>query len=300
MGARNAQSSLWSLIRRQHGVVTRRQLLEFGFTQKAIVHRIRTGRLHPLYRGVYVVGRPELTRHGKWMAAVLSCGDQAVLSHASAAALWGIRDKEGRQIEISVPGDRSPRHPGIRVHRRAALTARDVTKRHGIPVTTPACTLIDIAPRLDDRQRETAINEADKLDLIDPERLRKELDRRPGRAGTKPLKKVLDRHSFVLTTTELERLFAPIAKRAGLPKPETQAWVNGFRVDFYWPDLGLVVEVDSLRYHRTPAQQARDVVRDQVHAVGELIPLRFTYAQVAFEPGYVEGTVRAVATRLAA
>src|SRR5256885_17211010 len=96
------------------------------------------------------------------MAAVLSCGPDAVLSHGSAAALWDIRDKEGRQIEISVPAGRFPRRPGIRIHRRAALIAKDVTKHHGIPVTTPACTLIDISPRLTDGQREAAVNEADK------------------------------------------------------------------------------------------------------------------------------------------
>src|SRR5947208_10213846 len=110
MAPKSAQS-LWRLARSQHGVVARRQLLALGFSDEAIKHRLRKGRLHRVYQGVYAVGRPELTRHGMWMAALLSCGEQAVLSHASAAALWGIRDKEGRQIEVSVPGGRTPRRP---------------------------------------------------------------------------------------------------------------------------------------------------------------------------------------------
>src|SRR3954452_2924322 len=299
MAPKNAQS-LWRLARRQHGVVARRQLLELGFTDEAIKHRLRNGRLHRVYPGVYAVGRPELTQQGKWMAAVLACGNGAVLSHLSAAVLWGIRPREGIQIEVSVPGRRTPRRPGIRIHRRAALIAKDVTTHKGIPVTSPACTLIDMTPRLNDGQREAAVNEADKLDLIDPERLRRELDDRPGRPGTRPLRKVLDRHTFVLTTSELERLFLPIARKAGLPKPETQAHVNGHTVDFWWPDLELVVETDGLRYHRTPAQQARGILRDQAHAAAGLTPLRFPHYQVAFDKPYVEAMLRAVAARLAA
>ena len=236
MAPNSVQKSVWALARRQHGVVTRAQLHELGFTDEAIKHRVRRGRLHRVHDGVYAVGRRELTRHGRWMAAVVACGDGAVLSHASAAALWGIRDSE-RGIEVSVPASRAPRPRGIRVHRRASLTAKDATKRHGIPVTTPACTLIDMTPRLTRAQTEAAVNEADQLDLIDPERLRREIDERPGRWGARTLRELLDRLTFVLTTTELERLFLPIARRAGLPKPLTQVHVNGFKVDFHWPEL---------------------------------------------------------------
>jgi very-short-patch-repair endonuclease len=110
----------------------------------------------------------------------------------------------------------------------------------------------------------------------------------------------LDRRTFMLTDTELERRFLVIARRAGLPRPQTQQRLNGFRVDFYWPDLRLVVETDALRYHRTPAQQAKDRVRDQAHAATGLTPLRFTRAQVRFEPEHVARTLAAVAGRLRA
>lgn len=300
MGVPSVHSRVWRLARRQHDVVTHAQLRELGFTAHAINHRLRRGRLHLVHRGVYAVGRPELTRYGEWIAAALACGPGAVLSHSSAAALWGIRDKETRQIEVTVPAGRFPRRPGIRVHRRAALTAKDLTRHRGIPVTTPACTLIDMAARLTTGQTEAAVNEADQLDLIDPEKLRREIDARPGRTGTRPLRRLLDHATFVLTTTELERLFLPIARRAGLPKPQTQVRLNGFKVDFYWPEPKLVVETDSLRYHRTAAKQMKDVLRDQAHAVADVERLRFTHAQVAYEPAHVESTLRAVARRLAA
>ena len=103
----------------------------------------------------------------------------------------------------------------------------------------------------------------------------------------------------MLTDSELERRFLPIARRAGLPPPQTGRPVNGFKADFFWPELGLVVETDGLRYHRTPIQQTRDRVRDQAHAAAGLTPLRFTHTQVAYEPDHVEGTLRAVARRLA-
>jgi very-short-patch-repair endonuclease len=112
------------------------------------------------------------------------------------------------------------------------------------------------------------------------------------------LRATLDRATFVLTDSELERRFLPIARRAGLPSPRTRAWVNGHRVDFHWPELGLVVETDGLRYHRTATQQARDRRRDQEHVAAGAVVLRFTHAQVAYDPEQVRRTLDAVAGRL--
>ncbi|MGH2993007.1 MAG: DUF559 domain-containing protein [Solirubrobacterales bacterium] len=226
------------------------------------------------------------------MAAVLSCGPRAVLSHGSAAALWEIgREMPGR-IELSVPARARRRRSGIVAHRRAALTAEDVTEREGIPVTAPVCTMVDIAPRLGRRRLEAAINEADKRGLTDPEALRSAIADLSGRRGVAALRQTLERRTFVLTDSELERRFLPIARKAGLPVPQTQRMLNGFRVDFYWSDIGLVVETDGLRYHRTPAQQAADRVRDQAHTASGLTPLRFTHAQVQYEPAHVRATRR--------
>jgi hypothetical protein len=298
MGAKTTQSSVWATAKGQHGVITRRQLLDFGLSPKAIRHRLERGRLHALFPGIYAVGRPEVSSNGRWMAAVLSCGPAAALSHESAAVLWEIRARELRGIEVSVPATRDPRPPGIAVHRRRALG--HVARRHGIPLTSPVRTLVDLATRLRPNELEAAVNEADKQDLVHPDSLRAELDRLPAGPGLAVLRKLLDRRTFKLTDSELERRFLPLARRAGLPLPSTGRLLNGFKVDFFWPDLGLVVETDGLRYHRTPAQQARDRQRDQAHTAAGLTPLRFTHAQVKFEPGHVFATLAAVAERLQA
>ena len=287
--------AVWGLARRQHGVVARRQLLELGVGAAAIRHRLATGRLHPVHRSVYAVGRPELTRYGRWMAAVLSCGLRAVLSHRSAAALWNIVAAEGPRIHLSVPSSADPRRPGLVVHRRRLLAPGHVTRTYGIPVTTPIVTVVDIAGGLDRGRLEAAINEADKRDLVDPEALLAGLGELPRWPGVAVVRDTLARRTFTLTDSELERRFLPLARRAGLPAPETQVWVNGFKVDFFWPELGLVVETDGLRYHRTPAQQARDRRRDQVHSAAGFTCLRFTHAQVEFEPCHVVRTLSAVA-----
>jgi len=172
-----------------------------------------------------------------------------------------------------------------------------VGRSYGIPVTSVVRTLLDLAQRLPRNELEAAVNEADKLDLIDPERLRAALDGRGRQRGVAALRALLDRHTLTLTDSELERRFLPIARRAGLPAPLTQRRVNGFRVDFYWPDLGLVVETDGLRYHRTPAQQAIDRRRDQAHAAAGLTALRFTHEQVVREMEQVEATLVAVVRR---
>ncbi|MGH2951767.1 MAG: DUF559 domain-containing protein [Solirubrobacterales bacterium] len=293
-----SRAEVWALAERQHGVVSRAQLLAVGFSPQAITHRIAKRRLHPVWRGVYAVGRPELTRDGRWMAAVLVCGAEAVLSHRSAAELWGVRGHREGPIDVSVPEPSRRRRPGIVVHRRSTLAPADVTRRRGIPVTTAVRTLVDIAVGLRPDRLEAAVNEADRLDLVDPEALRSALDDLAGQPGTRPLRTMLDRLTFTLTDSELERRFLPIARKVGLPAPRTQRWVNGFKVDFHWPELGLVVETDGLRYHRNPAQQVRDHLRDQAHSAAGLVPLRFTHAQVRFDPGHVEATLRAVARRL--
>lgn len=233
------------------------------------------------------------------MAAVLACGDDAVLSHSSAAALWRIGFESRSVIEVSLPSPSRRRRPGLRIHRRPSLQSRDITARHGIPATTPIQTLIDLSLRLDRRGTERAVNEADKYDLVHLPELRRALDERAGEPGVAHLRKILDRRTFRLTKEELERRFLPLAAKTGLPVPLTGQWVNGFEVDFYWPDLGLVVETDGLRFHRTPAEQARDRLRDQAHTAAGLTQLRFTHEQVRYEPGYVARILAQTASRFA-
>jgi very-short-patch-repair endonuclease len=284
--------------RRQHGVITRGQLLELGFTPSAIEHRRASGRLRSLHRGVFAVGHIEIGRFGRWMAAVLACGQGALLSHQSAAELWEIRAPEQRPIEVTVPARDRRRIRGLVVHRRTVLSSPDRRTRNRIPVTAPARTLADLAARLSPHQLESAINEADGRDLIDPERLRDAMRQMRGEPGAGRLLRLLDRRVFRLTDSELERMFLRLVRRARLPMPQTGVEVGGFPVDFLWPELGLIVETDGLRYHRTAAQQARDRRRDQIHAAAGLTTLRFTYSQVVFEEADVRGVLARVIGRL--
>ncbi len=229
------------------------------------------------------------------MAATLACGPEAVLSHGSAAALWGFGEESKGLIEVSVPAAIRRRHPGIRVHRRTALVPEELTAHEDVPVTDPVRTLIDEATRLRSMQLERAVNEADKLDRVDPETLRAALERHGGQPGIAPLRAILDRRTFRFSDSDLELRFRPLARAAGLPEPQTKAWVNGFEVDFHWPELGIVVETDGLRYHRTPSQQERGLLRDQAHLAAGLLPLRFSHAQIRFEPGYVRTRLRQTA-----
>lgn len=277
----------WELAGRQHGVVARRQLLALGFNAREIEHRLARGRLHLVMRGVYAVGWPELTPKRRWMAAVLACGDEAMLSHRSAAALWGIGTELPGCIDVSLRRRCRLCRPTLRIRSRPKLAAEDIAFRDNIPVTTPARTLVDVATEIPPLRLERAVNEADKRDLIDPESLRAALDRYAGEPGVRILRELLDERTFLLSDSALEILFRPIAEAAGLPPPRTRQMVNGFEVDFFWPDLGLVVETDGLRYHRTPSAQSRDTRRDRAHAIAGMMPLRFTHYEVKHEAALV-------------
>jgi very-short-patch-repair endonuclease/predicted transcriptional regulator of viral defense system len=288
--AASRNAAAWQLARRQHGVLTRRDLLALGFTADAIKHRIATGRLHRVRRGIYAVGRRDLTREGWWMAAVLASGDDTILSHGSAAALWGI-GPEWRLIEVSVRHRAWSRLSGVKGRARPSLPDHDVTVHRGIPVTVVPRTILDqAATPVSDASLERLVNEADAARHIDLDipALRRYCDLHGGEPGVRRLRRLLDPETFRLSDSELERLFRPLAIAAGLSQPLTKVFVNGYEVDFYWPELALVVETDSLRFHRNAIKQSRDLLRDQVHTAAGLTTLRFTHWQVAREPGHVE------------
>jgi very-short-patch-repair endonuclease len=229
------------------------------------------------------------------MAAVLSCGPDALLSHGSAAVLWGLLDRTAG-IEVVIPEGAYRCRPGIRVHRRSGLGAEHRREVAGIPVTDPVSTLVDLASRPPDWRVERALNEADRLDLVDLEALRATMHLLPSRPGIARLRRLLGGEP--LTESGLERRFLAIVRLAGIPMPETQAVLNGYRVDFHWPQLGLVVETDGWRHHRTAGEQATDHRRDQVHLTAGLTTLRFAEAQIRYEPAEVQRTLAAVVDRL--
>jgi very-short-patch-repair endonuclease len=286
----------WALVDRQHGVVSRRQLLEIGYTRREIEQRLHNGRLHHISHGVYAVGRRDLTPRGRWMAAVLVCGSDAALSHRSAAELWEIGYEQEGRIDVSIRRRSVVRRAGIKVRARPSLGAEAVVVRFGIPVTHPVQTLVDLATELKPMQLEREVNEADKHDLVDPEGLRRALgfEAYSGMPGARALRTMLDRHTFRLSDSDLEVLFRPLALAAGFLVPLTKHPVLGHETDFFFPDHDLIVETDGLRYHRTPAQQARAVRRDQVHVAAGFRVLRFTHWQIAHAADEVTEVLRRV------
>jgi very-short-patch-repair endonuclease len=231
------------------------------------------------------------------MAAVLASGSDAVLSHGSAAALWGFGSEQRGMIDVSVPAARRSRLRGIRVHRRAESVLNDVLVHEGIPLTSPVRTLIDQATRLGPMQLERAVNEADKLDRARADVLLASLADYRGQPGVRPLRELLNPLAFRLSDSELEQRMRPLAMTAGLPVPETKAWVNGYEVDFYWPELGIVVEADGLRYHRTASQQKRGLERDQAHLASGMWPLRFSHWQIRYDAAHVRKILHRTAAR---
>jgi very-short-patch-repair endonuclease len=288
----------WDLTRRQHGVITRAQLLDLGMTPGAIRGRLESGQLRRLWPKVYAVGRPDLGRLGRFKAATLACGDGAQLSHGSAADLWRIRRQPDGPIDVAVPAASFPRLRGIRLHRRANPGPTRIVR--GIPVTDPVSVLIDLAVDLAVEDVEDAVNEADRLDLIRTANLRAALNQLPPRPGTGRLKEILDAQTFSRAQNALERRFLAIVREAGLPAPTTQRRLGRYRVDFFWPELGFVVETDSLRHHRTAAEQATDLGRDQAHARTGLRTLRFTHSQVFHRHDHVRAVLLDTFRHLAA
>jgi very-short-patch-repair endonuclease len=230
------------------------------------------------------------------MAAVLTCGPDARLSHRSAAKLWGFQLRHSPLIDIAIPSRIARRgRRGIRVHRQAHLDENQrVVDR--IPVTDPVSTLVDLASCLSRDQLERAVNEADRLDLVDPEGLRETVETLQSRPGTGRLRTLLDH--YTRTDTGLERKFLGLVRGTGLPTPDTQVWLHGYRVDFYWPDLDLIVETDGLHYHRTTFQQADDHRRDQIHTAAGLTTVRFAESQITDEADHVRAVLADMAGRL--
>ena len=278
--------ALQDLAAAQHGAVARRQLLERGVPAGTVDAWLGDGRLHPVHRGVYAFGRPGLGERGRWSAAVLSCGPGATLSDYSALGNLGVRGYGAGPVHVTVPTGSYRRRPGVVVHRRA-LPAGRVVVRAGLPTTCPVTTAVHMAARLGEIALERLVDELDTLDLVGSDGLLAALAAYRGLPGVRPLRTLLERHAFSLTDSELEQWFMRIVRREGWPTPLTRRRVNGYRVDFHWPDLGLVVEADGLRYHRTAAQQRRALERDHAHRSAGLEPWRFSHFQIRRQPGYV-------------
>jgi hypothetical protein len=224
----------------QHGVVNRRQLLASGISSKKIAVRVRAKRLLPLYPGVYTAGHAELRREGNWLAAVWACGTTAVLSHWDAATHWGLTPSRGSQIHVTRPSTagRAPDRTRIKLHRVGTLHAWERALTDGIPTTTVARTLLDLAPDLRPRAIEDTIAHANRLDLFDLVDVRRCLDEHPRQHGAPALRRLLDALAGTGAAdlrSMLEVLLLQLSDDHQLPEPVANAQVEGFTVDFYWP-----------------------------------------------------------------
>jgi putative AbiEi antitoxin of type IV toxin-antitoxin system/uncharacterized protein DUF559 len=291
------------LAARQHGIVALAQLREIGLSASGVRSRVAAGRLHRVHRGVFAVGSAALTTRGRWLAAVLACGRAAVLSHRSAAALWGLRPTSRAVIDVTRPGRSERPRGGIHLHRARRLRPEDVTEVNGVPCTSVGRTLLDLSEVVGRRAVERALDQAEVLRILDARAVDDLLARSPGRRGTPVLAAVFADHegARTLTRSELEERFLSICRGAGIAQPEVNGWVEApggaLEVDFVWRAEGLIVETDGHRTHGSRSAFERDRRRDQRLALAGWRVVRFTWRQTENDPEGVADVVRFLLAR---
>ena len=278
------------MVAAQRGVVTRAQLVALGFSPKAIEHRVRIGRLHRIHHGVFALGNPVLQSLGAETAALLYAGDNAVLSHESAAALWGLASTPSF-VAITLIDRKARGQSGLRLHQVKALDIRDVTIHAGFPVTSAARTLIDCAAR---RPIEGLLSEARVQRLVTDEVIAAAMDRCPGRSGISSLRCLLaDQYEQGYSRSAAERLLRRLVKAAELQPATFNTYVLGFEVDAVWPAQRLVVEVDGYRTHGHREAFERDRKKDQALIAAGYAVIRFTWRDLTRRPFVVVARIAA-------
>lgn len=285
----------------QHGLVTRDQLVGARLGRGAIAHRVLRGRLHHMHRGVYLVGHPVAPPLAHELAGVLTCGAGAVLSHLSAARCWALlKHADGsaeREVDVTVAARRPLKRPGVRIHYMARLDPCDVTAREGIPITTPARTLLDLAATVEGRELERALAEAEVRRLVSPQQLAHLLAAASGRRGAAALKAVLRNQAGPsLTRSKAEERVLALVRAARLPVPQTNTRVGRHEVDLYWRDEHLALEVDGYAFHSSRTAFERDRLRDAELQAAGLRVMRVTWRQIVDAP---EAVVARLAQALA-
>lgn len=274
---------------RSHGVVTTEQLALCGLTPHAIDGRVRAGRLIRLHQGVFAVGTvpwSPLTRHH---AAVLACGPTALLSHESAAALLGLRDRPPALEHVTVLRGRAHPQPGIRLHRPRRLDPEDRWSWAGIPVTTVARVVLDVAPGAGRRALDALVNEALARRLLTRAELRAAIARYPRHRGARRVAGLI---TGPMTRSALERRFRVLVGSAGLAAPEQNAMILGHEVDAWWPAIRLVVELDGAANHTTPVRISRDVAKQRALEGSGLRVVRFTWWDIERDGARTISTLR--------
>jgi very-short-patch-repair endonuclease/predicted transcriptional regulator of viral defense system len=290
IGSTPLDRAIAQLAKRQHGVVSLKQLDALGLRDSGTRKRVAAGRLHRIHRGVYSVGHSLLKVEGRWMAAVLSFGVAAVLSHRSAAELWDLRRAGGSVIDVTVPRTSGHSRDGITVHRVRDLVASDVTCVRGIPCTTVSRTLLDLADVLSRPRLERVVAQAEVMGTFDLNALKEVLERSAGRRGSGKLRTLLDEYEegTALTQSKLEELMLGICINARVKRPEVNQWIvlddSAVQVDLLWRKQKLIVEVDGHRFHGNRRAFEQDRERDQRLVLAGHRVVRFTWRQITREP----------------
>jgi very-short-patch-repair endonuclease len=287
----------------QRGRVARRQLLVVGIDTNAIVRRLRKRRLEFVHRGVYGLPHTADLPLAAETAALLACGEGAVLSHHSAATLWGLRTGTARPVHVTIDGHRGcPAPDGVRVHRSTTLRPADIELHRGLPITSPARTLLDVAAALSDRDVERMLDEGlFALRIL----TRKDIEHVLARAGGHPGRATLARAAAAAPTpagstdSPPEERLLQLIRAAGLPEPRTQIPMLGYRLDFFWPRLKLAVEVDAYGTHGSRARFEADRRRDaRLLTEKGIVVIRFSRAAITQRPFEVLGLLaRAIGQR---
>jgi very-short-patch-repair endonuclease len=264
----NRDRAIARIAGRQHGVLSTAQLEAVGIQRPSISKRVAAGRLHRVFRGVYAVGHAGLSNEGRWMAAVLACGEGAVLSHRSAAELWGMLQVDGGPIHVITRRSAGRRHLGLCAHRSPSLTVHETTRYRAIAVTTPARTLADLSRVVSDGLVRKATRQAEYLRL--------------------PLGEI----ETDGTRSDLERSFVGLCRRHRLPTPEVNQRIGPYTVDFLWRDERVVVETDAYATHRGRQAFEDDRARElYLHGLGMRVR-RFSARQLEAQPKAVVAAIR--------
>lgn len=283
-----------SLATRQHGVISNAQLLALGFDEQWVERRLREKRLTALHRNVYAVGHRRLAIRAPWWGALLAYGPHAVLSHQSAAVLWGIRRSRRGPVHVTAPQGRQGlrRRTGIWIH-RCKFGPEDVTTQDGFPITTVARTLLDLAEVAPYETLKGAAEEADRLKRLRLRELEEAIERGRGRRALKPIRRLLDE---LVAPNEgrspLELRFAAFVRERELPVPEQNADVLGHEVDALWPAAKLVAELDSWEHHGHRAAFERDRARDPKLLVASYRTIRVTHRRLDREAEKLAAEIR--------
>lgn len=283
LGPGQLERAICALALEQHAL-SHRDLVDLGLSHATIERRLASGRLVPLHRGVYAIGGTPPSPERRWSAAVLAAGPGGVLSHLSAAALWGLRSRDPVVVDVSVLNRSGRRRPGLRVHRPRYLTPEQTTRHRGICVTKVERTLIDCAFLLGYRSLERLLDEAEYLGLLRRAELRDAIARSGRSRGAARLRKTLARHEPGTTRTRsrLEEDFLALVSRSAIPQPLVNSRLGPYTIDFLWERQKVAVETDGRRAHDRTLARERDHARDAWLTAQGYSVLRFTWSQVQY------------------